>query len=484
MIHPATHDPSRQPSGCRFGIVGAALRTGVILVAILLGSFVAVAADRPNFIFILTDDQSWVGTSLCIDPDDPRSRSDYYQTPNIERLAAMGLSFTDGYAPAPFCCPTRRSLLIGQTPARHMYQKDQSHWAARFRQELSIPKMLKAADPAYATAHFGKWDARFDGVSPEEMGYDLSDGTTGNSTGGGKGAGGPAAVVDPKQVDGITSRAIAFMEKQAAAERPFYAQLSHYAVHLDIFHSQLTMDRAAARTPGKKHTMPAFAAMTADLDAAIGNVLDKVEVLGIRDRTFLFFMSDNGGRTSLPEAPPSPMPLNHPLRDGKGSMYEGGLRVPFLVAGPGVAPGTVSRVPVTGLDILPTLADLAGYRSSLPVSLDGGSLQPVLTGGDTVKRARPFLVFHQAVDRKARSAIREGDFKLVKTWSTKRVELFDLASDRSEAHDLSHAQPGKRTELEAKLDAFLAEVGAETRQTTSVNARADQRQGAGSVEGQ
>ena len=153
----------------------------------------ASAADSsPNFVVILTDDQSWVGSSLQIDPEDARTRSDFYQTPNIERLAKMGMRFTRGYSPAPFCCPTRRSLLIGQTPARHIYQKDQQNWTTRYREHLSLPQILKQANPRYRTAHFGKWDMRFDDVTPEEMGYDQSDGYTNNGTGGGKGAGGGA----------------------------------------------------------------------------------------------------------------------------------------------------------------------------------------------------------------------------------------------------------------------------------------------------
>ncbi len=204
----------------------------VLLWAMLGWMSIARAMAVPNFLVILTDDQSWVGTSLLIDPEDQNSRSDYYQTPQLERLAASGMRFTDGYAPAPFCCPTRRSLLIGQTPARHLYQKDQRSWPSSFRRQLSIPRMLKEADRDYATAHFGKWDHRFDGVTPEDMGYDVSDGVTGNGTGGGKGSGGPSAKEDPKLIGDLTNRAGAFMERQHAAGRPFFVQVSHYAVHL------------------------------------------------------------------------------------------------------------------------------------------------------------------------------------------------------------------------------------------------------------
>ncbi|MEM9646200.1 MAG: sulfatase-like hydrolase/transferase, partial [Planctomycetota bacterium] len=139
----------------------------------------------PNFVVLLTDDQSWVGSSIQIDSNDHRTRSDYFSTPNLERLAESGMRFTRGYAPAPFCCPTRRSLQIGQTPARHIYQRDQRSWTSRYRRELTLPQMLKRSNSRYTCAHFGKWDMRFDEITPKEMGYDVSDGYTDNSTGGG-----------------------------------------------------------------------------------------------------------------------------------------------------------------------------------------------------------------------------------------------------------------------------------------------------------
>ena len=154
----------------------------------------------PNFVILLSDDQSWVGSSVLMDPVDERTRSDYFRTPHLERLAKRGMLFSQGYAPAPFCCPTRRSLLVGQSPARHIYQKDQKNWTANYRKQLSLPQMLKHANPAYQTAHFGKWDMRFDNVTPGEMGYDVNDGYTGNGTGGSKGTGGPAPKHDPKSV--------------------------------------------------------------------------------------------------------------------------------------------------------------------------------------------------------------------------------------------------------------------------------------------
>ena len=438
-----------------------------LLSCLSIGAF--AATQSPNFVVILTDDQSWVGTSLQIDPTDDRSRSDYYRTPQIERLAREGMRFTRGYAPAPYCCPTRRSLLIGQTPARHIYQKDQPNWTANYRRQLSLPQMLKQADPAYHTAHFGKWDMRFDDVTPAEMGYDVSDGYTDNGTGGGKGAGGPAASTDPKLIFGITHRTGDFMAASHAANRPFFVQISHYAVHLDIFYRQETFETEAARAKGRKHTMPEFAAMTYDVDEVIGTVLDQIDALGLTETTYVFFLSDNGGRNTMPKQQGRTEHRNFPLRDGKGSVYEGGIRVPFIVLGPGVAAGAVSAEPVTGLDFFPTIAELAGYPKPLPAVLDGGSLTPVIHHGGSGKviRNHPFLLFHQAVARSAETALLAGDYKLVKTWAKDQLELFDLRKDVGEADDLSAKIPDKTQELHRMMVDFLTEVDAETRKVGS-----------------
>ena len=454
-----------------------ALTLGALLLTPLaaLPAAAAPKPSQPNFIVILSDDQSWVGTSQRMIPGNPATASDYFRTPNIERLAAQGMVFSSGYSPAPFCCPTRRSLQISQTPARHEYQQDREGWPAAYRQQLNIPRMLKAADPRYRTAHFGKWDHRYDKVTPADQGYDVSDGPTGNADGNGTGDGpgvgkksGKTSVLeDPKLVNSLTERASAFLEEQVREGRPFYLQVSHNAVHLDIQHSAAAMDRVKARAAGRKHNLPEFAAMTEDLDAAIGRLMGKVRDLGLIDHTYVFFLSDNGGRSSLPGSKDLGFGLNHPLRGAKANMYEGGIRVPFIVAGPGVKPGSVSAVPVTGLDFLPTMAELAGYQPELPATIDGGSITAVLrnAGVGEVKRSRPYLIFHQAVDRNAQSALRWGDWKLVKTWKTEKLELFDLSKDLSEANDLSAKMPEKTKELDRTLTAFLTEVKATTVQT-------------------
>ena len=440
-------------------------RNACCLLAIHLVCGLAVLAQAvenpPNFVVILTDDQSWVGSSLQIIPDDPRTRSDYFRTPHIERLAAMGVRFTQGYSPAASCCPTRRALQTGQMPARHEYNKDRTGWTQVYREQLNIPRMLKAADPRYSTAHFGKWDHRYDEISPAEQGYDFSDGYTGNGNGGSKGSGGPAATPDPKLIDTITDQALHFIDRQHHTKTPFYLQVSHYAVHLDIYYNQETLDHVRKLPTGRKHNMPEFAAMTSDMDDSIGRIIDKLSQLDLLNNTWVIFLSDNGGRNSIPKAAKIKEHRNAPLRNGKHSFYEGGIRVPFIVLGPGVKPGSVSNVPVCGVDLLPTFADLADYTSPLPDDIDGGSLRPILDSraAASVQRPRPFLVFHQGVDRKPISAIRVGDYKLVKTWKENRLELFDLSIDISEADDLSVRMPERTQKLDALLTKYLEEVG-------------------------
>ncbi|MGJ8656583.1 MAG: sulfatase [Akkermansiaceae bacterium] len=436
-------------------------RIKVSLCLLFLSSIFSKAAEkRPNFILILSDDQSWRGSSVTIDPSNPDSKSDYYQTPHLERLAKMGIRFTNGYASSPYCCPTRRSILIGQSPARHIYQKDQPDWTDYYNKQPTIPNTLKAIDPNYRTAHFGKWDFRFDDVTPEALGYDVSDGPTTNTEGGGRGSDGPAAKEDPKLIDYLTDRTCKFMTECAEQKKPFYVQLSHYAVHLDIFYKKETLDRVAKRKKGNDHNIPEFAAMTEDMDTGIGKVLDKVKELGLDDSTYIIFMSDNGGRTKLPGFKSEN--LNLPLRDGKGKLYEGGIRVPFIVSGPGIKSNVISHVPVSGVDLLPTISDIAG-RKLQHGRLDGGSLKLLFTGkSESVERNNDFLVFHQAVIRKPQTALRKGDYKLVKTWEKNTIELFDLSKDLAEAKDLSKKMPEKTAELHKLMVSYLDEVNAAT----------------------
>ncbi len=420
-------------------------------------------SKSPNFIVILTDDQNWVGTSFLMDPDEPRSKSDYYQTPNMERLARMGMRFTDGYASSPQCYATRRCILTGMSPPRHIMQKDTEVWTAEYRKQLSIPQMLKQTDPAYKTAHFGKWDTRYDQVPPDVMGYDYSDGYTNNDTGGSNSSiEWPAALDDPKLIFSITDRSVKFMEEQVKLGNPFYLQVSHYAVHLGITYTQKSIEKYRNISPGTKHQIPEFAAMTEDMDTGIGILIDKAEELELLDNTYIIFLSDNGGRTSLPLNRDQKISRNFPLRGGKGNLYEGGIRVPFIVTGPGIKPNSISRVPVTATDIFPTLADIAGYEKILPDVIDGGSFKDVIhnNGAGEIKRNLPYLIFHHNTNM---SAIREGNYKLTINWRDDlqhKIELFNLAEDISEANDLSKEMPELAEDLHNKLVGYLKDTNA------------------------
>lgn len=466
----------------------------------------------PNIIFILTDDQGWTHRSHRADPNIPESRSDYYETPNMDKLARSGVMFTQGYAPNPICSPSRNSIMFGQNGARHIYSKD-SDWYQKTANWLTIPRAIKKANPEYKTAHFGKWHIA---MVPKDAGFDYDDGMTSNSGGeifgdgylnikeytktaneyieehnignpsNAKTAGKPSGHWDEenaKDIFGITGRAKAFMKKSIAGGKPFYVQLSHYAAHLSLVSRKETYEYFKNKKPGKRHTNPEFAAMLKDLDTGIGMIMDFVREMEIEDNTFIFLMGDNGGRLSLNQIAvidenkelvnayySTQHERNLPLRDGKHSFYEGGLLVPFMVAGPGIKANRVSRTPVTGLDLLPTFTELAGGKVKMAESIDGGSMVPLLLEErEKVDRNSEYLIFHQASHRKPRSAIRKGDFKLIKYWSketkyknTPKVELFNIAQDRSESRNIIKKHPGIAKELEAELMRFLIQSNAET----------------------
>ncbi|CAI8361351.1 MAG: Arylsulfatase [Opitutia bacterium UBA7350] len=445
----------------------------VLMGGILLGGIASILHSSPqkspNIIFILTDDQSWVGTSLQMLPDDARTRSNYYRTPNLERLAANGMTFSHAYAPAPFCCPTRRSLQIGQDVVHHMYNRDRENWTRTYRKQLNLVQMLKRADPKYQTAHFGKWDLRYDKISPQEMGYDHSDGITSNNEGGydvqkeRKRERDAHPAEDPKKIFSLTQQSCDFMEKQTRAGNPFFIQLSHYAVHLSVYYQQKTFDQYPDANDDTRHTMPEFAAMTEDLDTGLGLIIDKVQALGIEDYTYLVFMSDNGGTKRVPGQPHAALPRNHPLRGYKSTMYEGGIRIPLIIAGPDITPGARCSEPVSGLDLFPTFADWADYSQRLPEKVEGASLKPLLSGDGRIERPRPFLFFHHAADRLPQSALILGNHKLVKTWREDRLELFDLSQDLGETKNLALKQPKLTAKLYGMMLDYLEQSGAETR---------------------
>ena len=435
---------------------------------------------RPNFILIVSDDQGWVQTSTQMDPDDPETRSDYFRTPNIDRFFESGIKFTRGYSPGTYCMPTRRAIQTSQSTLRHAFNgQPVKMWTDNYKNLVTIPRALKDADPDYMTAHLGKWDLRYDDPHPETLGYDVSDGATGNGEGNigskktskgrmDKSALNPAA--DPKMIHDLTTRSVDFIRQQVEDDKPFFLQLSHYALHLAVFFKQETYDEVLGWEKGEKHFIPSFAAMLKDLDDGIGVFMQALEDLGIRDNTYIIFMADNGGRpTQNLEDGSARENLNYPLSKGKHSVYEGGIRVPFAIIGPGLEPGSVITTAISGVDILPTIADIVDSKLEL-TDTDGGSIKDLIyRESESVVRPQPFLVFHDKDGRPksklskadSESALLQGDFKLIKTWkdgAQYSVELYDLSKDKGEHEDLASLMPEETARLGKLLDDYIADV--------------------------
>jgi len=453
-------------------------------------------AKSPNILLILADDLGWSQQSFGMDPEDPRSGCSYLETPAMDRLAKAGMRFTDGYASAPICTPTRRSIQCGMTTARQRGTEFPSHFDPR--KHLTIPQALKSVDSSYACAHFGKWGEAME-AGPEEVGYDTSDGITGNHTGdfltwdekfnpkqGGKLPKIAAEPFeDPKLSFSVTGRAVDFMREQAAASRPFFVQVSYYAVHDQIQARAETLEKYRKKGDPPRVMPLEFAAMVEDLDACVGQLLDAINEMGIADNTYVFFTSDNGGclfkptpayqahlqgkGTGKPQEGER-LPNNHPLRASKQWLYDGGIRVPFLVRGPGIEAGSICREPVATYDFLPTFYNLAGGEKPLPDEIDGGDIAPLLHQSGTVSRGIPGLVFHRPLLRfrggkriptTPYSAYREGDLKLVYNWITKQRALFDMRKDVGETKDLSSERPEDTERMFQTLSTYLKAVDAE-----------------------
>jgi arylsulfatase A-like enzyme len=260
------------------------------------------------------------------------------------------------------------------------------------------------------------------------------------------------------------------MERQASEKRPFYLQVSYYAIHTAYQARQATLDKYAGKGEPPRQVLAGVAPMLDDLDTGVGQLLDAIDKLGIGENTYVFFSSDNGGEPGKMSAERRSQPArNHPLRMTKQYLYEGGIRVPFMVRGPGVKAGAVCREPVAQYDLLPTFYDLAGGREPLPAEIDGGSLRPLLEdpASGAVKRLMTGMVFHRPLLKaQPHSAFRAGDFKLVITWSgpwqVGKRELFNLAKDIGEQQNLTETMPAKADEMSAALIAYLKSVNAET----------------------
>ena len=425
-------------------------------------------SSSPNFILILADDQGWNGTSVKMMHDEPGSKSDYFETPNLVKFANSGMRFSNAYSSAPVCAPSRYSIQFGKTPARlSMIRVGMNTDHINHEDFISIPKALKKINSNYRTAHFGKWGM---GSNPFVLGYDVSDGPTKNIDGNfdnNKSQWQNVLKKDPKNIYSLTNRAIEFMTSSTLEKKPFYLQISHYAVHSNIESTQESYNRLKNKPKGLFQKDHGFAAMTYDLDQGIGILLDKIKELGIEDNTYIIYMSDNGSVPNIPGAKKYEKSYNYPLSRGKWDAFEGGVRVPLIISGPGIKNGSESDVPVSGSDILPTIIEIADNESFPIKDTDGGSFMSILLNKDKkqIKRSVDGIFFHVPYKngialKRPHSAVRQGDYKLIKFQDDKSVLLFNLVKDKKEEINLANQNPEKVKELETILDNYLIEVKA------------------------
>lgn len=429
------------------------------------------AQAQPNVVLILADDMSWVGTSVLMDPERQDSRSDYHSTPALETLAREGMRFTDAYAPHPNCSPTRLAIQTGKSPAQLNMTDIINRSSGQFyeglpmippqhinhipHEETTLAELIKMHRPGYVTAHFGKW--HLGGGGPGKHGYDDHSGPTSNREG-------RSPAPDPKRTVSVTTRALDFLRHRSQAGEPFFMQVSYYAVHLGVFAFDETVAEFEARPKGERHKHAAHAAMTHELDEGVGRILASLDRLGLAEDTYVIFTSDNG---SYHDRGSSVISTNAPLRGQKASTWEGGIRVPLLVRGPGIKAGAVSAVPVTGTDLYPTIAAMARVRAELPAAIEGGSLLGLLqTGGEgPVSRRFDSLVWHFPHYQTLKgttpmSSIRAGKWKLVKLYESGESRLFDLSADIGETKDLRAEKPEVAQRLSGQLAKYLEAIEA------------------------
>ena len=443
--------------------------------------------ERPNVILILVDDMGWMDLTC--------QGSDFFKTPNIDRLAKEGMRFTDGYAACAVCSPTRAAVQTGRYPHRvgvtdwirsrfqrggkgtpeknpteYIGNKNREFltppnpfWMEH--EEITIAEALKKG-ANYKTAYIGKWHLGDPDWFPERQGYDANFG--------GCDYGQPPSYFDPynqpkgrhqtlrdgiyklpgrKKGEYLTHRegdeAEALIRKWK--DQPFFIQLGHYAVHTPI--QAISEVAAKYSKPGSTQSDAKYAAMVESVDDAAGQILKTLEELNLTRKTMIIFTSDNGGldRGGKPTN-------NDPLRSGKGYAYEGGIRVPFLVWWPGVvAKGKTTDAAVSSIDLFPTILEAANVDLPKDRPIDGLSLMSHLKTGGESSIGRDTLVWHFPHYRHnpgPYSIIRKGDWKLIKFW-TGIYELYDLGKDIGETQNLAQSMPEKVKELDTELVAAL-----------------------------
>jgi arylsulfatase A len=446
---------------------------------LILSAFASFAKDSPNFIIIYMDDLGWHQTSVRMMDSEPMSKHSFYNTPNVERLAEMGRCFSNGYAPTPTCTGSRVSILFGQTSARTQYRYvfDVFHQKQRpegYAGQYSLADSVKTAGKNYITAHFGK------GMTEKLklVNYDVTDEYEAHAPNGnlhGEKIDIPSRKDlppdNPKRIYSLIDESMKFLKKNAG-KRPFMMMVSHYSVHVPHAASKKYMDKWQAKydaleKPTDKEELrlferecnPLYGAMLEETDQHIGILLDYLKKAGELDNTYFIFTSDNGSEC-IPRTKENRR-YNGPLQEGKYSCFEGGIRVPFVVAGPGIQGGTYCDVPVVQWDLLATLHDLSGNETPLPDDIDGGSLRDVFFKGNQgkVKRQAPGIVHHFPSHYQVPiSAIRIGDYKFMRNMNTDEKKLFNVAIDYREKNDLAQKMPEKVASMDKILRAYIEEV--------------------------
>ena len=447
---------------------------------LLLVSSIVFGSERPNIVIVYVDDLGWADTSVAMMISDPESKSDFNQTPYLEKLAARGIVFSNAYAPAPTCTPSRKSIQFGKTPGRLGYTFVHDVLALQkklsWKDEVSMADVVKAAEGNYITAHFGKG---MSGDRMETIGYDITDEIDGNATNDNF-HGEYISIKDrqplpednPKRMASLQKSSVEFIEEYGG-KRPFFMMVSHYAVHVphaaraDLIEKYRKLPRGKylddedylpedqiSQSRKISHWRLQYAAMLEEVDQGLGAIMEALAKTGQTDNTLVIFTSDNGGGLNP----------NGTLRGGKANLYEGGLRVPFVAAGPGVREGVQCDVAINQWDLLPTLHDYVESEKELPNNLDGGSLRPVFEFGNDAKVERPvegFVYYYPCYFAPPLTVIRLGDYKLMEHHLTGEQKLFNVATDYYEQQNLIKDLPGKAAELKQVMDRYLEEIDAE-----------------------
>jgi len=461
----------------------------IIALGIPLSVLRAGQAPRPKVVFILADDLGWSDTTLY-------GQTKFYQTPNLERLAARGMTFTRAYAASPLCSPTRSSILTGLSPARTGITAPNCHLAEVVLTASAAPTAAptEPATPArsvtrlatnyftlaealkqagYLTGHFGKWHLGREPYSPLEHGFDVDvphwpgPGPAGSYVAPWKFPAFKERTPGEHLEDRMAAEAVAFMEKHR--DRPFFLNYWQFSVHAPFDAKKSLIEKHRARVdPENPQRSPTYAAMVESLDDAVGTLLEALDRLGLVDRTLVVFFSDNGGNMYNTVDGTTPT-SNRPLRGGKATVFEGGIRVPCIVSWPGhVAAGSRSDEVIQSSDFYPTLLELLELKPQNMQVFDGISIAPALQG-QSLPRDAIFTYFPHSPkvpDSLPPSVVvHRGDWKLIRVFYAgenggHRWMLFNLATDPGEATDLASREPRRVQEMDALIERFLSQTGA------------------------